>query len=463
MKSKIPSNNSRVYSILVGICEMAVKFSFLKPLRRIFGRYFGNELLIIVSILAGILFIIISPWLPIWALSCIIIIYIYRIFTMAICHIGILLLDIGKSTQGDFQIHSRLRYLFLTVLNFIEIIIFGTLTTIWIQSISGNILIYAENFKSIAQVFHYNFRLAASLGIETTFPINMITYIHSILISSLGLYIIVVVLSIMLVIEPKDEFLPYDIYLARKDYWAWRSRYFEDSEWARDNHLIKNICDRLFKRKYSIKKVVDIGCGVGHLCTALVKRGYNVIGIDKSQAMIDLAKERNGSGIQYLKGDACAIPLPDDTIDAITMRMILHNVFPNWQIALVEAKRILKTKGLLVIVEGFPPSPKCRSFFKDVTSITHPRHFFTERALKQKLSSIGFTVFEEDEVIYKSMSVSKWLYNSEPDIRIRKQIMKMHREMPDSCRKAYNIHLYEDDVFIDIYFRIFVAKISSSP
>lgn len=383
---------------------------------------------------------------------------------MAICHIGILLLDIGKSTQGDFQIHSRLRYLFLTVLNFIEIIIFGTLTTIWIQSISGNILIYAENFKSIAQVFHYNFRLAASLGIEITYPMNIITYIHSILISSLGLYIIVIVLSIMLVIEPKDEFLPYGIHLARKNYWAWRSRFFQDSEWARDSYLIKNICDRLLKRKYSIKKVVDIGCGVGHLCPTLAKRGYNVIGIDKSQAMIDLAREKNISGIQYLKGDANSLPLLDDSVDAIMMRMILHNVFPNWQIALVEAKRVLTTKGLLVIMEGFPPNPKCRSFFEDVTLLmTHQRHFFTERTLKQELSSTGFTVFEEDEVIFKSMSVSRWLYNSEPDIKIRKHIMKMHREMPDSCRKAYNMYLYEDDVFIDIYFRIFVAKLVLHP
>lgn len=62
MKSQIPSNDSKVYPILVCICEMAVKFSFLKPLRRIFGRYFGNELLIIVSVLTGIIFIIISPW-----------------------------------------------------------------------------------------------------------------------------------------------------------------------------------------------------------------------------------------------------------------------------------------------------------------------------------------------------------------------------------------------------------------
>src|SRR5262245_16914733 len=38
--------------------------------------------------------------------------------------------------------------------------------------------------------------------------------------------------------------------------------------------------------------VVDLGCGSGIWAEALVKAGYNVLGIDISAAMIDIARQR---------------------------------------------------------------------------------------------------------------------------------------------------------------------------
>jgi SAM-dependent methyltransferase len=50
---------------------------------------------------------------------------------------------------------------------------------------------------------------------------------------------------------------------------------------------------------------LDIGCGTGCLVNALKKRGFNAIGIDKSDAMIETGKERHPNSKSELKcGDA---------------------------------------------------------------------------------------------------------------------------------------------------------------
>jgi SAM-dependent methyltransferase len=44
--------------------------------------------------------------------------------------------------------------------------------------------------------------------------------------------------------------------------------------------------------KYSIKSVIDLGCGSGEHVFALYKKGFEICGIDISDSMIDIAKKR---------------------------------------------------------------------------------------------------------------------------------------------------------------------------
>ncbi len=49
-----------------------------------------------------------------------------------------------------------------------------------------------------------------------------------------------------------------------------------------------NFCNRL-RSKYSISKVVELGCGFGHLTESLRKNNFDVIGTDVSKTAIDKA------------------------------------------------------------------------------------------------------------------------------------------------------------------------------
>ena len=51
-----------------------------------------------------------------------------------------------------------------------------------------------------------------------------------------------------------------------------------------------NFCNRL-RSKYSISKVVELGCGFGHLTESLRKSNFDVIGTDVSKTAIDKASK----------------------------------------------------------------------------------------------------------------------------------------------------------------------------
>lgn len=90
-------------------------------------------------------------------------------------------------------------------------------------------------------------------------------------------------------------------------------------------------------------RVLDVATGPGYLAAAAAQRGANVTGVDFSAAMVALARQHHPS-IEFQVGDAEALPLPDDSFDAVVMNFgLLHLARP--QRALEEAHRVLRSGG----------------------------------------------------------------------------------------------------------------------
>lgn len=241
-----------------------------------------------------------------------------------------------------------------------------------------------------------------------------------------------------------------------EDYWTWRSASFSDSQWAEYPELRERIVATLCGK--GIRSVVDIGCGVGHLCRTLHRKGYSVVGIDRCWSMIDMASRNSPGSINYQVADACNIPFPDNTFDAATIRMVLHNVQPQWFPVLEETHRILKKKGRLLVVEGFPPGKRYMRFFKMVLAKEHSRHFFLKKSLLKSIKSAGFEIELIERIIVPNISVASWLANSVPDEKTRQQIMRLHRNMPELCKRAYNMKKKGRDLLINLTFFLILAS-----
>ena len=64
-------------------------------------------------------------------------------------------------------------------------------------------------------------------------------------------------------------------------------------------------------------RVLDCGCGAGRFARMATDRGARVAGIDASEALIEIARERTREG-DFRVGDIEALPWEDDSFDAVT-------------------------------------------------------------------------------------------------------------------------------------------------
>jgi SAM-dependent methyltransferase len=110
--------------------------------------------------------------------------------------------------------------------------------------------------------------------------------------------------------------------------------------------------ERLAAYLTSHSRIVDIGCGYGRALGLLSEHGYrNLIGFDPAAAMIAAARGRYpGINFQELN-TAPALPLEDDSVDAVLLFAVLTCVpTDDGQRALVhEIRRVLTPGGLLYI------------------------------------------------------------------------------------------------------------------
>jgi len=100
--------------------------------------------------------------------------------------------------------------------------------------------------------------------------------------------------------------------------------------------------------------LVDLGCGSGDDARALAVRvapGGRVIGIDASRSMIAEARSRSAAGdVEFVVGDAAALPLGDGAADACRCERVLQHV-DDPAAAVAEMARIVRPGGVVVAAE----------------------------------------------------------------------------------------------------------------
>lgn len=456
----IRSNRSLIYPLLVSVCRGAERLSGMSAARRRLGRYAAVEIIVFSSVVVGALLVGLSDRIPRTTLVCLVILYSMRIVTMMIAHVSILLLNLGKSTPG-VRVHSRIRYLALTFLNLTEIVLFGTLLMLSTLSPFAGNRDFRQPFMSISQILFYNLNSALGFSTAGIEPISPAAFAHSALILLTGLVLIVVVLAIVLAIRPEDEAVDVrdlDEAWNPEEYWSWRAQHLSDIPWVRDDGLRSAVIRNL--PATGVAEVVDLGCGVGHLTASLASNGFRVHGIDNCPDMIRLARRNCKSpSVDFIEGSAYALPFSDGSIDAVVMRMLLHNLEKDLRSALLEAKRVLRNSGRLLIVEGYPPHDSCWSFFVDTLAKVHKRHFFREAQLRAELAACGFDIVSIERAVVKDTSVRAWLDAAVPDESLRETILQMHADMKADERCFYNARSMPDgDVMIDLTFLVINAK-----
>ena len=100
--------------------------------------------------------------------------------------------------------------------------------------------------------------------------------------------------------------------------------------------------------------VLDVCCGSGDLAVAASEAGGVVTGVDFSRPMLDRAR-RKAPGLEWIEGDATALPVGDSAFDAVTIGFGLRNLDDPAR-GLAELRRVLRDEGRIAVLELTRPS-----------------------------------------------------------------------------------------------------------
>jgi demethylmenaquinone methyltransferase / 2-methoxy-6-polyprenyl-1,4-benzoquinol methylase len=121
-------------------------------------------------------------------------------------------------------------------------------------------------------------------------------------------------------------------------------------------------------------RVLDVATGTGDLALALagVAPGGEVIGVDFSERMLELARAKadarpaalRGVGVRFETGNALALRYADDEFDAATVGFGARN-FSDLERGLAEMARVVRPGGRVVVLEiTTPRRPPLSTFFR---------------------------------------------------------------------------------------------------
>lgn len=176
---------------------------------------------------------------------------------------------------------------------------------------------------------------------------------------------------------------------------------------------------------------LDLCCGTGDIAWGLARKEVVVTGLDFSESMLEIARERQSKGgsygkIQFLRGDAENLPFPDATFDVVTIGYGLRNL-TSWERGLCEMYRVARVGARLVILEfGKPENRAWRGIYEAYLRFFSPvlgllfchdmaaysyileslKHYPAQKIVGEKMQELGLSNVRVINLLGGAMSIN---------------------------------------------------------
>jgi demethylmenaquinone methyltransferase/2-methoxy-6-polyprenyl-1,4-benzoquinol methylase len=180
------------------------------------------------------------------------------------------------------------------------------------------------------------------------------------------------------------------------------------------------------------ERALDLCCGTGDIALQLARKGVQVVGLDFSERMLQVARERQSKAndvlpkIEFFLGDAQSIPFADNSFDIITIGYGLRNL-TSWEKGLREMDRVARSGARIVALEfGKPENHVWRIIYENYLRLFSPalglvfcgnaaaysyileslKNYPAQRAVAEKMQEMGFVNVRVINLLGGAMSIN---------------------------------------------------------
>lgn len=145
-------------------------------------------------------------------------------------------------------------------------------------------------------------------------------------------------------------------------------------------------------------RLLDVACGPGVLSPALSPRAHQVVSLDVTAQVLQLARQRSQAAglanLRFARGVAEQLPFAEHSFDAAVLRLALYH-FDRPIPALRAIRQALRPGGRLALLDVLTsPDPATARLHNAIERLRDPSHqaFQPEAGLRELLQEAGFTL-----------------------------------------------------------------------
>jgi ubiquinone/menaquinone biosynthesis C-methylase UbiE len=191
-------------------------------------------------------------------------------------------------------------------------------------------------------------------------------------------------------------------------------------------------------------RVLDLGCGGGHVSYRAAPHVGHVVACDVTQRMLDVvaatAAERGLANISVQQAAAEQLPFPDASFDVVLSRFTTHH-WQDMEAGLRQARRVSKAGGLGVFVDTIAPTDRVLDSHLQAIELlrdaSHVRNYSVAEWFAA-LSRAGFAVAGITERRLR-MEFSSWIARSRTPADRAKAIRSLQAGAPAIVREHFAV------------------------